>query len=80
MTTAQKDPVVVVVQLSGGNDYLNTVIPYNNEIYYDNRPTVGIPQEQVLHLDDEVWPAPADGRDTRHVQPGECRDHPRRWI
>ena len=65
MTTAQKDPVVVVVQLSGGNDYLNTVIPYNNEIYYDNRPTVGIPQEQVLHLNDEVG---------LHPQMGPIRD------
>ena len=65
MTTAQKEPVVVVVQLSGGNDYLNTVIPYNNEIYYDNRPTVGIPQEQVLHLDDDVG---------LHPQMGAIRD------
>ena len=65
MTTAQKDPVVVVVQLSGGNDYLNTVIPYNDELYYDNRPTVGIPQEQVLHLDDKIG---------LHPQMGAIRD------
>ena len=80
MTTAQKDPVVVVVQLSGGNDYLNTVIPYNNEIYYDNRPTVGIPQEQVLHLDDEVGLHPQMGTDTRHVRAGQCRHRPRRRL
>ena len=29
-TQAQKDPVLVVLQLTGGNDYLNTMIPYNN--------------------------------------------------
>jgi len=37
MAATQKDPVLVVVQLSGGNDYLNTVIPYNNGLYRDNR-------------------------------------------
>ena len=49
MTSAkEKDPVIVVVQLSGGNDYLNTVVPYNNDLYYDNRPTVGIAQDNSL--------------------------------
>ena len=32
MTTTKKDPVLVVLQLSGGNDYLNTIIPYNDSI------------------------------------------------
>ena len=62
MTSAkEKDPVIVVVQLSGGNDYLNTVVPYNNDLYYDNRPTVGIPQDKVLQLDDNVGLHPAMG-------------------
>ena len=43
---------LVVVQLSGGNDYLNTVVPYNDGGYYDNRPTVRIEQDGVLPLDD----------------------------
>ncbi len=43
---------LVVVQLSGGNDYLNTVIPYNDGDYYDYRPTVRIEQDRVLPLDD----------------------------
>ncbi len=51
MAATQKDPVLVVVQLSGGNDYLNTVIPYNNPLYRDNRPAVGIPDSQVLPID-----------------------------
>ena len=38
MTITEKDPVLVVLQLSGGNDYLNSVIPYTNALYYDNRP------------------------------------------
>ncbi len=45
---------VVVVQLSGGNDALNTVIPYNNALYYENRPYVNIAQDEVLKLDDEL--------------------------
>ncbi len=49
-----KDPVLVVVQLSGGNDFMNTLIPYTEGIYYDTRPTVGIPQDQVLPLDDTL--------------------------
>ena len=48
---AKKDPVIVVLQLTGGNDYLNTVIPYNNPLYRDNRKAVGIPDNQIMHLD-----------------------------
>jgi len=54
MTSSKKDPVLVVLQLSGGNDYLNTVIPYANPLYRDNRPTVGISENQVLTLNNEV--------------------------
>ena len=52
--TTNKDPVLVVLQLSGGNDYLNTVIPYTDPLYWDNRPGVRIPEDQVLPLDDQV--------------------------
>jgi uncharacterized protein (DUF1501 family) len=54
MASTTKDPVLVVFQLSGGNDYLNTVIPYANSLYWDNRPTVNIPEDQVIALDDAV--------------------------
>ena len=50
-TTTKKDPVFVVVQLSGGNDFMNTVIPYTNPLYYDNRTFLNIPEEDVLPLD-----------------------------
>ena len=40
MTSTKKDPVLVVLQLSGGNDALNTVIRYNDPLYMDNRPNV----------------------------------------
>ena len=54
MTSTKKDPVLVVFQLSGGNDYLNTVIPYANPIYKDARHTVGIADERVIKIDDKV--------------------------
>jgi len=61
MATTKTDPVLVVLQLSGGNDYLNTVIPYTDPVYRDNRPAVGIPEDQVLPLDDEVGLHPSMG-------------------
>ncbi len=54
MTTSEKDPVLVVLQLSGGNDYLNTVVPYSDSLYYDYRPSVRITEDRVLRLDDKV--------------------------
>jgi len=49
-----KAPVLVVLQLSGGNDYMNTVIPYANSLYWENRPTVNIPEDKIIPLDDKV--------------------------
>ncbi|MCY4366295.1 MAG: DUF1501 domain-containing protein [Chloroflexi bacterium] len=54
MTSVSKDPVLVVLQLTGGNDYMNTVVPYDNPLYYDNRPTVNVAPERVLPLDSMV--------------------------
>ena len=50
-TQQSKDPVLVVLQLTGGNDYLNTVIPYNNGLYKDNRKAVGIADSDMIQLD-----------------------------
>jgi len=61
MTTTGKDPVLVVLQLSGGNDYLNTVIPYTDPLYRDNRPVVGIPDDSILPLDREIGFHPSMG-------------------
>jgi len=49
---ASKEKVLVVVQLSGGNDYLNTLVPYGDDEYYDFRKTIHIEQENVLKIDD----------------------------
>ena len=54
MTTSTKDPVLVVIQLSGANDYMNTVIPYADPLYYDFRPVVSIPQNEVVPIDGQL--------------------------
>ena len=54
MTGGRKDPVLVVLQMTGGNDYLNTVVPYTDPLYRDNRPAVGIAEELVIPLDEKV--------------------------
>jgi len=54
MATTQKDPVLVILQLTGANDYLNTIIPYTEPEYWDNRPKVHIPEDQMLHIDDKL--------------------------
>ncbi|MBC7920306.1 MAG: DUF1501 domain-containing protein, partial [Ferruginibacter sp.] len=51
--------ILVVVQLSGGNDGLNTVVPYRNDIYYRERPGLAIPRAKVLPLNDEIGFNPA---------------------
>jgi len=53
-TVNGKTPKLVVLQLTGANDYLNTVVPYTNPLYYDNRPNMHIPAEQVLQIDNEL--------------------------
>lgn len=45
-----QDHVLVVIQLAGGNDGLNTVVPFGDAAYYKARPTIGIPAKNVLKL------------------------------
>jgi len=54
VTATKKDPVVVILQLSGANDPLNTIVPYTNPYYRDNRPKVGIPEDQVIPINEEL--------------------------
>lgn len=51
--------VVVILQLSGGNDGLNTVVPVRNDLYYRSRPRLGIKREKALSLTDEAGLHPA---------------------
>ena len=58
-TSTLTGKILVIVQLSGGNDGLNTVVPYRNDIYYRERPTIAIKPEKVLTLNDEIGLHPA---------------------
>jgi uncharacterized protein (DUF1501 family) len=51
---ASGQKIVVVIQLSGGNDGLNTIIPVRNDIYYRLRPKLGIARQNSLSLNDET--------------------------
>ncbi len=46
------DPILVVIQLSGGNDGLNTLVPYANDAYYKARPMLAVPAKDVLKVND----------------------------
>ncbi len=54
MTSNRKDPVVVVLQMSGAYDALNTIIPYNDPLYMDYRPVLKVEPEQVLPINGQV--------------------------
>ena len=56
-----KNRKLVVVQLSGGNDYLNCIVPYNNSHYIDNRPNVRIPQDRVIPFENGYGLNPSMG-------------------
>lgn len=51
---SDKKRALVVIQLAGANDALNTIIPYTNGLYYDFRPNISIPAEDVLTINDEL--------------------------
>ncbi|MCH8199349.1 MAG: DUF1501 domain-containing protein [Chloroflexi bacterium] len=55
----RKDPVLVVIQLSGGLEFMNTLIPFTSGDYYDARPVVSIPQQELLPFNDEIAWHPA---------------------
>ncbi len=54
-----KGKILVVVQLSGGNDALNTLVPFTNGAYYNARPTLAVGKKDVLNLNDSVGLNPA---------------------
>jgi uncharacterized protein (DUF1501 family) len=49
-----KDTILVVLEMTGGNDGLNTVIPYADDLYAKNRPTLKYTKNEVLRVDDHV--------------------------
>ena len=52
--TGRDHPILVVIQLAGGNDGLNTIIPCEDDLYFKARPTIGIPKSQVVTLDQGI--------------------------
>ena len=50
--TGKDSPILVVLQLAGGNDGLNAVVPYTNDFYHRARPSLGIAKDAVLKIDD----------------------------
>lgn len=59
--TGRDDTILVILQLAGGNDGLNTLVPWANDYYYQARPRLAIPQSHVLKLNDAVGFHPALG-------------------
>jgi uncharacterized protein (DUF1501 family) len=55
----EKEPILVVLQLTGGNDMLNTIVPYGEPLYYDNRKTTRIAEQDVLPIDKKYGFNPA---------------------
>lgn len=59
LQSSRSGKILVVVQLSGGNDGLNTIIPYRDDRYYQYRPQLGIPANEVLQVGDQLGFNPA---------------------
>src|SRR5438445_4609084 len=49
-----KDTILVVLEMTGGNDGLNTVVPYGDDAYHRVRPTLRLTADQVVRIDDHV--------------------------
>ena len=53
-STINSDKILVIVQLTGGNDGLNTVVPFENDLYYNARPQIAIKKNEVLKLNNQL--------------------------
>ena len=57
--SSEGGPCLVLVQLAGGNDGLNTLVPYRDDAYHEARPKLALDSGEVLALNDELGLAPA---------------------
>jgi uncharacterized protein (DUF1501 family) len=51
---AGKDNILVVIEMTGGNDGLNTVVPYADDLYHKARPTLAFKKDQVIKVNDQL--------------------------
>ena len=72
--------ILVILQLEGGNDGLNTVIPYADDEYYKARPGIAIARDAVLKLDDNLGLHPQLGRLQGTVRRRNAGDCSGRWL
>jgi uncharacterized protein (DUF1501 family) len=54
ITTGKDSTILVVLQMAGGNDGLNTVVPYANDFYHKARPRVGLAADKIIKLNDDL--------------------------
>src|SRR5580704_11507016 len=54
ISTGKDSTILVVLQMAGGNDGLNTVVPYSNDFYHKARPRIGLKGDDILKLTDEI--------------------------
>ncbi len=54
IATGKDASILVILQMAGGNDGLNTVVPYSNDFYHRARPTLGLKPDDVLKINDDV--------------------------
>jgi len=57
--TGKDGTILVVLQMAGGNDGINTVVPYSSDYYHKARPRIGLPTDKILKLSDNVGFHPA---------------------
>lgn len=66
-----KDTVLVILEMTGGNDGLNTVVPYADDLYHKARPTLRLTKAQVVRVDDHIGLNPGLRPLDRLIQQGQ---------
>ena len=79
-TPQTDDRILVVIQLGGGNDGLNMVVPYTNDNYYKLRPKIALKKDRVHQLTKAAGLNPFDGRGGRPVPRRAAVDRPGRRL
>jgi len=70
-TQWETDRIVVLIKLNGGNDGLNTVVPIEDDIYYEARPTLALPPNQTLSVNETTGFHPSMSPIYQHYQNGQ---------